>query len=1360
MNMMNTLYYTMFIICCASMLKAQFQAGLDSLHPFTILMNTDSAYYQTQSYGWFRFNTGNVSNVSGNLQNLKVALIPTGSKITPFYTVEIKVMNLYDSNFNLLTSDTLNNGDSSIVFNQTLNLNSDYYLRIYANYPCNTCNYPDDPVSYELALIGEPPDVLCYIPYYCYRILETQESVINTIASDCCCSQCGSESPNQCIYPIQFTVCPTQSVNISTQCTGNPGDPGTACFPYYIAYCTNTSSTIYTTSINTSGGYTFAFTPNTIPVVYQVWTCCSAYSCTLPTSCPMPFIIYQFTVQPAPDPSFTVTGNCENSDCTLLIPATTGTLYFHDWTIIGANGSITSYTNEMPCINLSAGTYTAIHQVYNSCASSDTLIFNVYPGPNVSVTASSSTICAGFCSTLTATGADTYNWSPINQTGSTAVVCPTTNTTYTVTGSNTYGCGDDATIAIHVTPCCITCTNTPITLVNATLVPYATSGAAPWSTLMPGNTYSGAIAIPSNSTITTAYLSIVGNLYVNAPNLTITSSEIAMNTDGATIFQNVPLNLINVYIHACNHNWWGIKSATSLFLSHCFIEDAFNAIYASGSPNHQGLTCNDVIFNKNYTGIQLNNTFAFSSQTNNITINGCLFTSRQLPDPCPYLVSSLSWNSIPAFNFTTIQTYPTALLLGSTLLGIPNTIRAQNGVSLFAARYNTLAYNNKFITIGSPSSVINYFDNLGNVGISGFFGSYFRVLGCYFNYFGVGADIPGSLHTAVTSVLGSNGIIGNPVLPSAIKTNTFTSCLTGILAAGNSSLMVTNNTFTNCNIAVDFTGLNNSSSFLNEVQKNNFTNCNIDVRGLNNTAIKLNIHHNNSTFVLTGITKSYGFYNVYLAEASISGKVQYTVNANTFSGKYNAGVYAQNINQAYITNNNISLHPPVANIYNAPVWLENTHNSYIQNNYLECNPSATSNWNSFGIFNSLGQNNEFCSNHITKVGICIKIQGNCPSKIWKNILNNNTADKAIIGIWLAFNGFTGDIAYPLPTGILAPAGNIFGNTSFFNKDFTFADTYCSNNSNTSIPPSKIYYNPSSFTYVPLVNGIDIPPSQPFVTQTTILSNQIAQCQNFPTFKLSPGIATYMGHSQYIVPDSIDRRVANKTLYEFIRKNAINTSTIANASNFMMAENASVHNTFMKIDSLVQLYILTKQNNLLNQAQVLNNSINPVYPSDAQLKNFNDIYFIYAQNDSLINTNHLNTLKNIASLCPYTHGTAVYQARAILAKYDTTYYFNGCEVSLPPGNARISVQEMEAYKEILASAYVYPNPAYEHITIMCYEPGAEFHLYDISGALVIQEPLLSHTHAVKIHGIEDGVYIYKVIKNNSVIKTDKLIIKHQ
>jgi hypothetical protein len=79
----------------------------------------------------------------------------------------------------------------------------------------------------------------------------------------------------------------------------------------------------------------------------------------------------------------------------------------------------------------------------------------------VTATASESSVCTGTDVLLTATGANTYSWSPISSTDNPVHVFPTVNTgnpnvpnsiTYTVTGSNGNGCDATASVTVIANP--------------------------------------------------------------------------------------------------------------------------------------------------------------------------------------------------------------------------------------------------------------------------------------------------------------------------------------------------------------------------------------------------------------------------------------------------------------------------------------------------------------------------------------------------------------------------------------------------------------------------------------------------------------------------------------------------------------------------------------------------------------------------------------------------------------------------------------------------------------------------------------------------------------------------------------------
>jgi hypothetical protein len=124
----------------------------------------------------------------------------------------------------------------------------------------------------------------------------------------------------------------------------------------------------------------------------------------------------------------------------------------------GANPS--SSTNATEQISYSVpGTYTISLVASNSCGTNNSFSQQVTVNalPDVSAIPASDKICVGSSTTITASGASNYSWSPsigLNTTsGNFVIASPTTTTTYVVTGIDSNGCSDSATVTIMVDDC-------------------------------------------------------------------------------------------------------------------------------------------------------------------------------------------------------------------------------------------------------------------------------------------------------------------------------------------------------------------------------------------------------------------------------------------------------------------------------------------------------------------------------------------------------------------------------------------------------------------------------------------------------------------------------------------------------------------------------------------------------------------------------------------------------------------------------------------------------------------------------------------------------------------------------------------
>lgn len=142
------------------------------------------------------------------------------------------------------------------------------------------------------------------------------------------------------------------------------------------------------------------------------------------------------TVNPQPTPS--ITGNtsiCQGASTTLAALGGTSFLWNN-----GSSSQAISVSN--------AGVYSVTVTDANGCSNSTSATVSVNPLPTVTI-AGNTTICAGNSTTLTASGADSYQWS----TGATGASITITNGgTYTVTGTSANGCQNTAAATVTVNP--------------------------------------------------------------------------------------------------------------------------------------------------------------------------------------------------------------------------------------------------------------------------------------------------------------------------------------------------------------------------------------------------------------------------------------------------------------------------------------------------------------------------------------------------------------------------------------------------------------------------------------------------------------------------------------------------------------------------------------------------------------------------------------------------------------------------------------------------------------------------------------------------------------------------------------------
>lgn len=143
---------------------------------------------------------------------------------------------------------------------------------------------------------------------------------------------------------------------------------------------------------------------------------------------------------------------CKDTTASISASVTGGTPpYTFTWNPGNLTGSTQTVTTAVTT------TYTVVVKDSKGLADTATAKVIVNQNPVLTVSANPSIICLDSTGTITASGANSYSWSPGGQTGSTISVHPTTlaDLTYTVTGKNADGCKSSAKITVPVKDCSI-----------------------------------------------------------------------------------------------------------------------------------------------------------------------------------------------------------------------------------------------------------------------------------------------------------------------------------------------------------------------------------------------------------------------------------------------------------------------------------------------------------------------------------------------------------------------------------------------------------------------------------------------------------------------------------------------------------------------------------------------------------------------------------------------------------------------------------------------------------------------------------------------------------------------------------------
>jgi PKD repeat protein len=996
---------------------------------------------------------------------------------------------------------------------------------------------------------------------------------------------------------------------------------------------------------------------------------------------------------------------------------------------------------------VASGNYTVIVTDGNGCTASATTTSVINPTPTATAFADPSAICAGSCAILFASGGGTYLWSD-GQSGSPITVCPEVTTLYTVTVTDNNGCTATASITIIV--------NQPPTVSAGGNSPVCLGGDIYLVSLPPGlsynwagpNGFSSSLQNPviNNATINNAGTYTVtvtdNNGCTGSASITITVDETCCSRTNATVtippgspymmptttWSNdiVDVNA-DIIIDGTTLN---ITSFSDVEIATGRTIQIMNGGHLIVEYNAHLHACDDM-----WNGIVVADNTSDVSITSRALIEDAIIavsTDNEGPFYIDNATFDKNWIGIHVGN----GDYSTSYITSTNLLCTGGLRPPYSGSK--SHRHMDIS-NVTDIVIGQPGFG-NHFDNAA-VGIEGNI-STITIMGNYFTNFLDMMNCPDNcpIGTAVW-------VKGTAALPSTLVAggltnnygNSFTTCTRGILAEHQVQCDIQHNSFTNINgnvapnaVVAGVRIFDNRD--LSQIIKNNiFNNFRNGISLKNNTQttsiiIEIEQNHFNPTFA----TQNNGSTAVRVNNA-------FTTNSplpfiyNNFINRVGTGVAVTNHVGALAVDNWISFNNfSPSNQFWYGIRFNGGNNNGIDQNHvtkLIPNPSGTMIDRLFGISVEKEVNTKVTTNYLTRMGTGILFLNSAGS----NTTHCNENDFYMRGISLINNRI----------GTQGLSGNPSGNSW---TNFVAALDY-------RIYDDGIFSGLADDWYINASGNQNLPVgtfnfSYPFVIATQGTTGSSNCPLDLPDEAKQHDMAMIVTEAGDFAELPTDQLYALKaSVYEELKQN--------NNLMYLGTEYDGVLQDFFAYMQETNPGQISDSKDLLangsvNQALIILSNITPQNLSEQNAKTVQLIYAItYASNIFDFTDEQRENLQSIAQQNPYSGGNAVYTARVML-DMDVNDYFE--ESSDRPINTQ-GKNDLET---------MYPNPTTGNATYrITLSEGC-------AGLLQICDILGNHLQSYKLvegnnqfvincSSFNQGVYLYKLILNDSFVSTKKLTI---
>jgi subtilisin-like proprotein convertase family protein/PKD repeat protein/endonuclease/exonuclease/phosphatase family metal-dependent hydrolase len=228
-------------------------------------------------------------------------------------------------------------------------------------------------------------------------------------------------------------------------------------------------------------------------------------------------------------------------------------------------GSIQNWTLNLPA-------YSVTSQLICDPVFSQPVTVTAVPVPVISISPAAGAICSGGSVTLTASGANSYSWSPSsglsNSTGASVLATPTSATTYTVTGSDAFGCTGSNTVTVTISqPPVVTLSAFQPVCLNSS--PVTLTGGSPAGGTWAGPGVSNGIFSPSAAgvgikTISYTYTDANGCSVTATQNLEVRALPAASTSPSGSVILCTGNSLIVSSSAANTYSWSTGSTASSI----------------------------------------------------------------------------------------------------------------------------------------------------------------------------------------------------------------------------------------------------------------------------------------------------------------------------------------------------------------------------------------------------------------------------------------------------------------------------------------------------------------------------------------------------------------------------------------------------------------------------------------------------------------------------------------------------------------------------------------------------------------------------------------------------------------------------